>query len=141
MAKMERVLLSHRGGEGRPHPERRWTMTDKLEKEILERICAVCVDRRDDGSCGLEPDLRCSIEQHLPRLLRALENVSSSRLGEYTERLRQNICAECEERGPGDSCEVRERVDCHLDRYLMLVVEAIEDLRSREDADVMASAS
>lgn len=113
-------------------------MTEKLEKEVLERICATCVDRQDDGSCGLETDLRCSIELHLPGILRALQNVSSSRLGDHAERIRRNICAVCEERDPG--CEVRERVDCPLDRYLFLVVEAIEDVRRRGDADTMASA-
>ena len=115
-------------------------MTDKLGKEVLERICAVCVDRRDDGSCGLDTDLRCSIELHLPGILGTLENVSSPRLKDYAERIRRTICAVCEEHGPDDSCEVRERADCPLDRYLLLVVEAIEDVRRRNDADSTASA-
>jgi hypothetical protein len=115
-------------------------MTDLLEKDILERICALCVDRRDDGSCGLEPELQCAIEQHLPEILKSLEDVSSPNLGDYSERIRHKICAVCDERGPDDSCEVRERVDCPLDRYLSLVVEAIEDIRRRNDADSLASA-
>ena len=114
-------------------------MNDKLGKEVLERICAVCIDRRDDGSCGLDTDLRCSIKLHLPRILQTLGKVSSPRLSDYAERIRSSICAVCEDREPDGSCEVRERVDCPLDTYLMLVVEAIEDLRRRDDAGPMPS--
>jgi len=36
------------------------------ETAVLDRICAVCIDRKDDGDCGLDPALECSIKQHLP---------------------------------------------------------------------------
>jgi len=113
---------------------------DAYEKAVLDRICAVCVDRRDDGTCGLDPKLACAIKEHLPMVLSMLRGVSSDKMGSYIERIRHNVCNICTQGNRDGSCDVRAHVDCPLDRYLGLVVEAIEDLDRRETGTALASA-
>ena len=114
-------------------------MKQSLEEAVMERICAACVDRRDDGSCGIDADLQCAIKLHLPTILKSLEGLQSDQLSDYVERTRRSVCSICED-GTPEVCEVRDKVDCPLDRYLGLVVEAIEEIKRRDDGDVMASA-
>ncbi|MEE8386909.1 MAG: hypothetical protein V3S01_13425 [Dehalococcoidia bacterium] len=110
-----------------------------FEEAIMARLCAFCVECRDDGGCGLDPSQECSIKIHLPQILQSVQGVTSDRIEDYVEHIRQDVCAVCEERNPDGSCDVRARIDCPLDRYLVLVVEAIEDLRQRNDRDGLAS--
>ena len=113
---------------------------DGYQRTIMERICSVCVDRNADGSCGLDPRLECQVEQHLPALLKLVSGVTSDRIGDYVERLRRNVCAICDQGNEDGTCEVRSRVDCALDRYLVLVVEAIEEAERRAAAEALACA-
>ena len=118
-------------------------MNDKLEtyeKAILDRICAVCIDRHEDGTCGLDPSLRCSIREHLPSLLELFDGVSFDNMAEYVERVRNNVCTVCNEGNRNGTCAPRDHIDCTLDRYLALVVEAIEDVERRHTGDAQASA-
>ena len=110
-----------------------------LEKAVLERICIVCVDRKRDGTCGLDPGLECAIKLHLPEILESVRGVTSDQIGHYVERIRNNTCRVCTQ-GQPEQCDVRAHVDCPLDRYLVLVVEAIEEMQREEGADAMASA-
>jgi len=112
---------------------------EAYEKAVLDRICAVCIDRRDDGTCGLDPKLVCAVREHLPTLLSMLRGVSFDDIGSYVERVRRNICTICEQ-GGAEECDVRERVDCTLDRYLHLVIEAIEEVERLKSGDAQASA-
>jgi hypothetical protein len=111
------------------------------QKAVMERICAVCVDRRDDGSCGLDPHLECEVEKHLPALLDVVKGVKSQRIDTYVESLRRNICSVCEQGNADGTCDVRAKVDCTLDRYLALVIEAIEEVDRGESGDQPASAT
>ena len=116
------------------------TRVGEYRQKVMERICAACVDRRADGSCGLDPALECEVEKHLPEMLTLVKGVTSDRIGDYVERLRQNVCRVCNEVESDGTCALRSRVDCTLDRYLVLVVEAIEDLERRTAGDALASA-
>ncbi len=110
------------------------------EEAILERICSVCIDLRDDGSCGIDPKLECSVKEHLPEIIGVVQGVNSNLIGDYVERLRQNVCKICESPEPDGTCEVRARTDCALNRYFNLVVEAIEEVEQRKDGSTMAEA-
>ena len=112
---------------------------DGYQRTIMERICSVCVDRNADGTCGIDPRLECQVEQHLPALLKVVSGVTSDRIGDYVERVRRNVCTICDQ-GNADACEVRSQADCTLDRYLVLVVEAIEEVERRTAAAALASA-
>ncbi len=100
-----------------------------FEDAVLERVCAVCADRRDDGSCGLDTNLECAIRKHLPRIIESLDGTHSEHLVDYVTPIRSGICSICESENADGSCDVRERVDCPLDRYLSLVIDAIAEVR------------
>lgn len=106
---------------------------NKEERVILERICAACADRRDDGSCGLDAELQCSLERHLPQVLEAVKQVAGERIEPYVAALRDTVCTVCEQ-GEPEVCEVRTQVDCPLDRYFGLIVETIEDYRNEQES-------
>jgi hypothetical protein len=110
------------------------------QQKVMERICATCVDRNADGSCGLDPALECEVQKHLPELLTLVKGVTSDRIADYVQRLRHNVCRVCNQAAADGTCELRARLDCTLDRYFVLVVEAIEDLEQRTAADALATA-
>jgi len=93
---------------------------------LRERVCSVCLDRRDDGSCGLSGGHTCALEAHLPRILEVVQTVHSPRMDEYVEAIRQRVCGVCEQDAQG-GCRARNDGACALDAYLPLVVEAIEE--------------
>ncbi|MBM2841002.1 MAG: hypothetical protein HW412_1530 [Bacteroidetes bacterium] len=52
----------------------------------------------------------------------------------YIEALRKNVCADCLHQSPDGTCSFRSNVDCGLDRYFPLIVEAIEELHERQSS-------
>ena len=93
---------------------------------LRNTVCAVCLDRKDDGSCALSGGRTCGLEAHLPRILEVVQTVHSSRMDEYVEAIRQRVCAVCEQDAQG-VCRAREDGECALDAYLPLVVDALEE--------------
>lgn len=93
---------------------------------LRDTVCAVCLDRKDDGSCGLSGGRTCGLEAHLPRILEVVETVHSSRMDEYVEAIRQRVCVVCEQDAQG-VCRLGNDGACALDAYLPLVVQAIEE--------------
>jgi len=41
----------------------------------------------------------------------------------------------CRSGSPGDPCPLRDTLDCGLDRYLPLVIEAIEEVKKEGEAE------
>ena len=106
-----------------------WTEEERHQAiwtALRETVCAVCLDRRDDGSCDLSGGRTCALEAHLPRIIEIVQTVHSPRMDEYVEAIRQRICAVCEHDAQG-VCRARDDGACALDAYLPLVVEAIEE--------------
>jgi hypothetical protein len=97
---------------------------------IRARVCAVCLDRRDDGSCHLAAGRLCAIEHHLPRLVEAVLAVHSDRMDEYVEAVKSQVCGSCSGRDPHDYCPFRTSAECALWTYLPLVVDAVEEVRN-----------
>jgi hypothetical protein len=100
---------------------------------IRRRVCAVCLDGRDDKSCGLS-GRACAIESHLPQLVGALSSVESAKMEDYEAAIRTNVCAECQEQDAAGRCELRDNGSCALDAYLMLVLDAVEEVNLRRAA-------
>jgi hypothetical protein len=98
---------------------------------IRERVCNVCLDQKDDGSCGLTRRV-CAIERHLPRLAETLSAIQSTRMDEYEAAVRAQVCGSCPEQDPGGRCALRADVECALFAYLPLVLEAIEVVNDAE---------
>ena len=98
-----------------------------LEEGLRRRICSVCVDRNVDGTCGLNDQKECALGMHFPRIVQAVSRVHSTRIDDYVQAIREDVCASCANQDSDGACKVREEVRCVLDRYLFLVVDAIEE--------------
>ncbi|MET0551954.1 MAG: hypothetical protein ABW221_02880 [Vicinamibacteria bacterium] len=94
---------------------------------IRARVCRVCLDQRDDGSCGLTRRT-CAIEAHLPRLAAALAGVDSRQMDAYDAVVRAEICPSCAQQDAEGRCATRDAGDCALLTYLPLVLDAIESV-------------
>jgi len=99
----------------------------ELEQILRARICRVCSDRREDGSCGLEKPADCAIFRYLPELARAIQATESADVKDYVRSIRSQVCSICPQQAADGSCELRQEVRCALDAYLILIVDAIEE--------------
>jgi hypothetical protein len=57
----------------------------------------------------------------------AIQSVKSDDIQQYIDAIRRNVCAVCADQARDGSCETRQQVQCALDAYLLLVVDAIEE--------------
>jgi hypothetical protein len=98
---------------------------------IRRRVCAVCLDGADDGTCGLSGARTCAIESLLPRLVDALLEARASHDGAYAAAIEARVCSHCPDRDALGQCRLRRDGRCALAVYVPLIVEAIEDAGSR----------
>jgi hypothetical protein len=103
----------------------------ELEAIVRNRICKVCTDRTVDGACGLEQPSRCALFRLFPQVAQAIQSVESDDIQQYIEAIRQNVCSVCADHAADGSCETRQEVQCALDAYLLLVVDAIEEATAK----------
>jgi hypothetical protein len=101
---------------------------DVFREALKERVCGICFDRNDDGTCALPKGRVCAIEAHLPEIVKAVESVHSFDLTPYVEGIRSQVCPNCSQDELGH-CAFRESFDCSVDNFLLLVVDTIEDVR------------
>jgi hypothetical protein len=94
---------------------------------IRRNVCTVCLDGRDDRSCGLSGRV-CAIDSHLPGIVRALSSVESQRMEDYEVAIRAHVCSECIEQDAAGRCGLRDKGNCALDAYLTLVLDAVEEV-------------
>jgi len=80
-----------------------------------------------DGECGLEEPSSCALFRLFPQVAEAIRTVDSDDIQQYIEAIRRNVCSVCAEQAADGSCETRQQVQCALDAYLVIVVEAIEE--------------
>ncbi|MBI4460500.1 MAG: hypothetical protein HY648_10640 [Acidobacteria bacterium] len=100
-----------------------------LEELLRQRICSVCVDRNADGTCSLNQRHECALFDRFPRIVRAIYRVNSDKIDDYVAAIREDVCADCINQALDGSCKVREEVRCVLDRYLLLIIGAIEEVK------------
>ncbi|HUL44500.1 MAG TPA: hypothetical protein VLY03_09095 [Bacteroidota bacterium] len=96
---------------------------------IRGKVCSRCVDGDGYGNCRIGPGRECALQQYLSLVINAVERVRSERVQDYVTELRAIVCAQCSQQEPEGHCRVRGEVDCALDRYFPLVIEAIEEVR------------
>lgn len=106
-------------------------LKDAYEKAVLKRLESACVDRTENSECRHDPGLECAVRAHMHKIVAAVQGVHADRIGEYVDRIREQVCSSCQFVNSDGSCDVRRRVDCCLDRYLVLVVEAVEETARR----------
>jgi hypothetical protein len=109
-----------------------------LEQILRARICRVCSYRREDGSCGLEKPADCPLFQYLPQVVRAIQKTDSTDVSAYLGGIRSEVCSICPQQAADGSCELRDRVRCALDAYLLLIVDAIEEAVGKQQSRLAA---
>ncbi|MCI0691082.1 hypothetical protein L0337_03635 [candidate division KSB1 bacterium] len=104
---------------------------------VRNNVCPVCLDAVMAGNqfvrCGLPAGRKCPVEIYLPQVVEVVESVDSWLMDDYVEALREKVCAFCEN-STGDFCALRLQADCALDRYFMLVADAIKEVDTRTNA-------
>ena len=100
---------------------------EELEAIVRNRICGVCTERTGEGKCGLEKPSGCALFQLFPRVAQAIQSVNSDDIRLYIDAIRRDVCSVCQDQALDGTCETRQQVNCALDAYLVLVVEAIEE--------------
>jgi len=101
----------------------------RLEEALRRRVCSVCVDRNVDGDCNLNARHECSLFERVPEIASALLRVHSDTIDDYIAVIREEVCDNCPNQDESGFCHVREEVRCALDRYLLLIVDALEEAR------------
>jgi hypothetical protein len=104
----------------------------EIESIVRDRICRVCSDRTEDGTCGLEQPSACALFRLFPQVAKAIQSVHSDDINDYIQSIRQGVCSVCNEQMSDGSCEARNQVQCALDAYLLLIVDAIEEATGRK---------
>ena len=100
-----------------------------LREELRGRVCKVCIDRNVDGTCDIDARHECVVFENLPQISRAILRVQSDRLDDYVLAIRENICDACADQNLAGECKRREEIRCALDRYLLPIVQIIEEVR------------
>lgn len=98
------------------------------EEAIRRHVCSRCIDFGSDGVCHTEDPLGCAVFRYLPELVAIAERLHEPKIEPYVNAVRQTICIKCRALTPDGMCPLRQKVDCGLDRYLILVFEALEDV-------------
>ena len=103
---------------------------DEYWDAVRAKVCVKCIDGDGLGNCRLTGEYACGLSVHFPRIVDTVLSVSSSSMEPYIEALRVNVCSNCLHQSPDGTCTFRSNVDCGLDRYFPLIVEAIEGLHA-----------
>lgn len=101
---------------------------DKYLAAIRKNICSICVDSNDKGLCLLDDDEICAIELFLPKIVELIHSNPFKKIDDQILLLRENVCADCHADSSTGLCNLREDVNCSLDRYFPIIIETIESV-------------
>ncbi len=107
-----------------------WATREKLyEEAVKKRVCEYCQDFGSDNACHSKDALGCAVFRYLPELVQIANEIHDRKIDTYVSAVRKNLCTKCHNSGlKGEDCNLRDTLDCGLDRYLPLVLDAIEDV-------------
>jgi len=100
--------------------------------EIRQKVCRKCIDRTASGLCVNPTFDSCAINRYLPEIIDIVLTAPGDDLGAYVAKLRERVCSICEHQSPGGRCDMREDLECALDRYFPLVIEAVREAGSAQ---------
>lgn len=95
-------------------------------RALQHRVCAVCLERRHDGTCGIPKQRVCGLMRHLPLLVDVVHNVDSGRMDDYLDAVEREVCSRCPDDHPLTGCAYRDEASCALYTYLPRVLDAID---------------
>lgn len=93
---------------------------------VRANVCARCIDGDGRGNCRLSSLQECAVRLYFPGIVEAILSVQSEHIGPYVDALRATVCSCCRYRSQDGECSVRKHLECGLDRYFPLIVDAIE---------------
>lgn len=96
---------------------------------VQHNVCSKCIDGDGYGRCRLSAEDECGLTLHFSGIVETVLGTQSHEMELYIEALRQNVCVYCRHRSPDGTCSYRSRLDCGLDRYFPMIVDAIEGLQ------------
>ncbi|HVK40718.1 MAG TPA: hypothetical protein VNA88_19450 [Candidatus Kapabacteria bacterium] len=97
-----------------------------LWDEIELAVCRVCVDHTSAG-CRSADAGRCALKNRFRNVVEAIASTTSATYPPYVAALRSQVCTVCEFQHEAGRCSRRDNVDCALDRYYPLVIDAVEE--------------
>ncbi len=99
------------------------------EEAVKQYVCEHCEDIGEDGECNTKDPEGCGVFRNLPELVRIAHSLNERSLEPYIRAVREHVCSQCKNSTQeGGNCELRNNLDCGLDRYLPLVIAAIEEV-------------
>ena len=106
-------------------------MSTELEywEALQSKVCAKCLDGDGKGGCRIAPDQECAMKKYFPQVLETVNSMYSTSIAPYVTQLRSKVCAVCTHQSDEGKCTLRDEVDCALDRYFPLIVQAIEEVQ------------
>jgi hypothetical protein len=93
---------------------------------VRRRVCTICLDGNDDGSCALDPASPCALQLHLPRIVDAVHDARARGERARSAAVEALVCGHCPARDGLGGCRLRNDGRCAVAVYLPLVLEAIE---------------
>ncbi len=100
------------------------------EDAMRRHVCARCIDFGEDRVCHSVDPAGCALFRYLPQLVSIAQQIQASKVEPYVQAVRARICMDCRNQSAG-KCGLRDTVDCGLDRYLPLALDAIEEVQAR----------
>jgi hypothetical protein len=102
---------------------------------VRRRVCAVCLDGGEDGTCRLSSGPGCAVEELLGALVAAVHDVRAGRATAYATAVEARVCSQCRRADVhGGVCRLRQDGRCAVVVYLPLLVEAIEQVDDGDEA-------
>lgn len=101
------------------------------EEAIRKHVCEHCIDFEENGSCRSKDPEGCAIFRYLPQLVQIALELHERKIDPYVEAVRARLCSQCKNSKGSEHCELRDNVDCGLNRYLPLVLDAIEEVNQK----------
>lgn len=98
-------------------------------RAVQYRVCANCIDSDGHANCRLSGEEECGLKAYFPKIVETVLATQDQRIEPYIVSLRNNVCAACRHQTSDGTCSFRTKLDCGLDRYFPLIVEAIEEVR------------
>ena len=97
---------------------------------VQQKVCTKCIDGDGAGNCRLSECDFCGLKGHFPLVIKAINSINSNGLQEYVNELRIDVCSQCTKQSDDGKCSLRGHLDCGLDRYYPLIIEAIEEVNT-----------
>ncbi len=98
-----------------------------IETQLRASMCPSCTRYTADHRCSLPDDRECSLFRNLDKIVDIVRRTQSERVSDYELPLRESVCSACHHEDDHGCCPIRDDVDCALDAYFPMIIEAIEE--------------